>query len=203
MIRVTVLSPNPALRIGLREMLSTDPEVSVTGEGGSLDEVDLEGSQILIITSISAVPFINAIDGFPAVLLLTENADDAKVLVHSRISTWGFLSTEATLEEIIQAVRALAEGLIVGTPGLMRGVLHPAEKYELTGDGSLPDPLTTREIEVLEQIAQGLANKQIAVALGISEHTVKFHLSSLYTKLNVSSRTEAVKVGFGLGLISL
>jgi len=73
----------------------------------------------------------------------------------------------------------------------------------LTSGENLPDPLTARENEVLQMIALGLANKQIAARLYISEHTVKFHLSSLYAKLNVSSRTEAVRAGLGLGLISL
>jgi DNA-binding CsgD family transcriptional regulator len=67
----------------------------------------------------------------------------------------------------------------------------------------LVEPLTPREMEVIQLMAQGLANKQIALALGISEHTVKFHLSSLYAKLGISSRTEAVKRGIELGLISL
>lgn len=71
------------------------------------------------------------------------------------------------------------------------------------GEESLIEPLTAREMEVLQRMAAGLANKQIALALNISEHTVKFHLSSLYAKLGVSSRTEAVRRGLELGLISL
>jgi DNA-binding CsgD family transcriptional regulator len=74
---------------------------------------------------------------------------------------------------------------------------------EFSGEESLIESLTAREKEVLQLMAEGLANKQIAMRLSISEHTVKFHLSSLYSKLGVSSRTEAVKRGLGLGLISL
>ncbi len=74
---------------------------------------------------------------------------------------------------------------------------------EGVGEESLPVPLTAREKEVLQQMAGGLANKQIALTLGISEHTVKFHLSALYAKLGAASRTEAVKRGIELGLISL
>ena len=76
-------------------------------------------------------------------------------------------------------------------------------RRESSSDESLVEPLTAREMEVIQLMAQGLANKQIALALGISEHTVKFHLSSLYAKLNSTSRTEAVKRGIELGLISL
>ncbi|NOH04802.1 MAG: response regulator transcription factor [Chloroflexi bacterium] len=74
---------------------------------------------------------------------------------------------------------------------------------EALGEESLAEPLTSREKEVLQHMAEGLANKQIALLLGISEHTVKFHLSSLYAKLGAASRTEAVKRGIELGLISL
>jgi DNA-binding NarL/FixJ family response regulator len=67
----------------------------------------------------------------------------------------------------------------------------------------LVEDLTTRELEVLELLAEGMANKQIAYELEISEHTVKFHVSSIYTKLGVTNRTEAVMVGARLGLIVL
>jgi DNA-binding NarL/FixJ family response regulator len=67
----------------------------------------------------------------------------------------------------------------------------------------LADPLTEREAEVLQRVAQGLANKQIAAALTISEHTVKFHVSAIYTKLGATSRTEAVRLGVRKGLIIL
>ena len=68
---------------------------------------------------------------------------------------------------------------------------------------TLIDTLTERESEVLELLAQGLANKQIALELGISEHTIKFHVSSIYTKLGVTNRIEAIRLGARLGLIVL
>jgi DNA-binding NarL/FixJ family response regulator len=76
-------------------------------------------------------------------------------------------------------------------------------RRESSNGDPLVEQLTAREMEVIQLMAQGLANKQIALKLGISEHTVKFHLSSLYVKLGISSRTEAVKRGIELGLISL
>ena len=101
------------------------------------------------------------------------------------------------------AVRAVGEGLWVGAPGLVQGLMRSRGRNEASEEESPIESLTAREREVLQWMAEGLANKQIALKLGISEHTVKFHLSSLYAKLNVSSRTEAVKRGLGLGLISL
>ena len=97
----------------------------------------------------------------------------------------------------------MGEGLWVGAAGLVSGLMRDEGRVRLIDGESLAEPLTAREKEVLQLMAEGMANKQIALSLGISEHTVKFHLSSLYAKMNVSSRTEAIKAGLGLGLISI
>ncbi len=100
-------------------------------------------------------------------------------------------------------MRAVGEGLWVGAPGLVQGLMRSKRRGDGAGEEIPVESLSAREKEVLQLMAEGLANKQIALRLAISEHTVKFHLSSLYAKLNVSGRTEAVKRGLGLGLISL
>ena len=106
----------------------------------------------------------------------------------------GVIPMEVSTEELCAAVRAVAAGLIVGARELL---LRP-EDVNLA-----PSPLTGREVEILGMLSRGLANKQIAVQLGISEHTVKFHVSSIYTKLNVANRTEAVHQGLRNGWIAL
>jgi DNA-binding NarL/FixJ family response regulator len=75
--------------------------------------------------------------------------------------------------------------------------------FESESEPIVRGPLTERELEVLGLLARGLANKQIALELAISEHTVKFHVSSIYTKLNVTNRTEAVRAGLRGGWIAL
>jgi DNA-binding NarL/FixJ family response regulator len=107
---------------------------------------------------------------------------------------WGILPTDASPEELTAAVHALSQGLIVGTPTLL---------FETENDIVERGPLTERESEVIDLLAKGLANKQIALSLGISEHTVKFHVSSIYTKLNVTNRTEAVREGLRGGWVAL
>jgi len=203
LIRVTVVSPNPALRIGLRELLADVPEIQVVGEAADLDELELldEETEVLLLASVSDLPEMEE-DG-PAILLLTDDPEDVQVLVRRNARAWGVLSQNAGGEELAATIRALGEGLWVGTPTLVRGVMRKSKRVELVSGEELPEPLTARETEVLQMIAQGLANKQVALALAISEHTVKFHLSSLYAKLNVSSRTEAIRAGLSLGLISL
>ena len=107
---------------------------------------------------------------------------------------WGILPADASADELCAAVHALSNGLIVGTSELL---------FESEHEPLQRGPLTERESEVLGLLSTGLANKQIAAALGISEHTVKFHVSSIYTKLNVTSRTEAVREGLRSGWIVL
>ncbi len=91
-------------------------------------------------------------------------------------------------------MHALSQGLVVGTPALL---------FESENEPISQGPLTERESEVLGLLSRGLANKQIAATLGISEHTVKFHVSSIYTKLNVTNRTEAMREGLRGGWIVL
>ena len=203
MIRVTVVSPNPALRIGLRELLKNAPEISIVGEAAGYDELDvlMEETDVLLLTSVTDLPETG--ENSPAILLLTDRLEDAQMLADIPSVIWGLLPMSASGEELEVALNALGEGLWVGAPALLRGVMREPNRIELTNNDELLEPLTARETEVLQLIARGLANKQVALKLNISEHTVKFHLSSLYAKLNVSSRTEAIRVGLGLGLISL
>lgn len=203
MIRVTIVSPNPALRIGLRELLGGHSDIKVVGEATELDDINGKETEVLLLTSASS-PRITQMDfDSKAVLLLTDDEEDARVLLNSSAKAWGVLSLNATEDELAAAIRALAEGLWVGAAGLVSGLMRDEGRVRRLDGESLAEPLTAREKEVLQLMAEGKANKQIALALGISEHTVKFHLSSLYAKLNVSGRTEAVRKGLGLGLISI
>jgi len=203
LIRVTILSPNHALRVGLREMLSNQSGIKMLGEVVDLEDVNLKETEVLILASVSSAQLNEIqVDAF-GLLLLTDDQDQARQLLDSNMRAWGVISASATSDELVAAIRAVGEGLWVGAPGLMRGLMRSLRRADDLGEESLVEALTAREKEVLQWMAEGLANKQIAMKLGISEHTVKFHLSSLYAKLNVSSRTEAVKRGLGLGLISL
>ena len=119
------------------------------------------------------------------------------------VRSWGVLSLEASAEELLAAIGALHEGLIAGAPELIRPRLFQLPDAERLAEEPLLEPLTERENEVLQLLAQGLANKQIALKLGISEHTAKFHISSIYAKLGATNRTEAVRIGLLQGLVLL
>lgn len=202
MPRVLLIAPVPAMRLGLRALL-TDSEVEIIGEANRLDSPDIHDAQadVLIYASASAsLPDLEAdsVKG-AAFLLLTDDPLNVQALTRSQL-TWGALPIESSREELLAAVHALSEGLIVGAAPLLNSIFNPRPIPQTDSDNP---PLSDREIEVLDLLAQGMANKQIAAALGISEHTVKFHVSSIYTKLNVTNRAEVVRQGVRRGLIAI
>lgn len=114
-------------------------------------------------------------------------------------SVQGLMVRDVAADALVSGLRAMVAGLLVFSPEFEPHSLQD----ESTFAEELIEPLTPREIEILQLIAEGLANKAIARQLGISDHTVKFHTTSLYGKLGVSSRTEAVVRATRLGLILL
>jgi DNA-binding NarL/FixJ family response regulator len=201
LIRVTIVSPNHALRVGLREMLGSHSNIRVTGEAVRLADVNERETEVAVLASVSLSRRFEEKDF--GILFLTDDIESLRPMLTSGMRAWGVLSAEAGSDELAAGIAAVAEGLWVGAPGLVEGLMRLPKGGDGLGEESLTAPLTAREKEVLQHMAAGLANKQIALALGISEHTVKFHLSALYAKLGAASRTEAVKRGIELGLISL
>jgi DNA-binding NarL/FixJ family response regulator len=205
-IRVALLVPSIALRIGLRHILENQPDLRVVDEladPAQMGSVD-QAADVLVASS-SDTEALRALleQSLPAMLLLTSDPDEVLSVAQSSLPVWGVLPEEASEEEILAAIHALGEGLIVGSPSLLTGLRAYSQPVSLESLEPLKEPLTNRELEILQFIAQGLANKQIALQLEISEHTVKFHLSSIYAKLGATNRTEAVNIGIRRGLISL
>ncbi len=199
MIRVTLIAPSPALRAGLRALLLSDDQIKIVDEqnGWSDSLREQNEAEVVITSSASFVSFSDILADAPEsamILLLSDEPLNIRAWTRASRQAWGILPLDSSAEELIAAVHALSEGLIVGAPALM----FPSEE-----ETSARGPLTDREAEVLALLAKGLANKQIAAALGISEHTVKFHVSSIYSKLNVTNRTEAVREGLRSGWIAL
>jgi DNA-binding NarL/FixJ family response regulator len=198
LIRVFLVAPSPALRAGLRSMLASDRDLQVVGERSRWAEVDeIESEADVVITTSASLSSVALEDEYRMpdipVLYLRDEPLSISASVNSA-TAWGVLPQETSASELCAAVRALAQGLVVGTPQLL------FSSDEASADRG---PLTEREAEVLEWLAKGLANKQIAAELGISEHTVKFHISSIYTKLNATNRTQAVREGLRKGWILL
>lgn len=212
--RVLIASASAVVRAGLEAIVNSDPNLEVAGTSTSvisiaqhaevsepevilLDVERLEQAEMPRLVSMSRE------QGAPAVVLLLEQTDEAGIADALRAGVKGVLPRGAQPQEIVAAVKATAAGLMtfhVDNAESLLPVLAPAG----SSTPSLQiEALTAREIEVLGMLAEGAGNKMVARRLGISEHTVKFHVGSILGKLNASSRTEAVTIGVRQGLIML
>jgi DNA-binding NarL/FixJ family response regulator len=175
-IRVWIDSSSPVTRAGL---------AAVLGAGGGIELVSEEGHAEVVLTD----SFDPEESHNQAVVALSDSPAQAL-----RAGALAALPRDAAPEQIAAAIQAAAAGLAAALPDDLQRALPAAA-------GPLSEPLTPREVQVLRMVADGLGNKQIAWQLGISEHTVKFHVTSIMAKLNVSSRTEAVAAGIRHGLV--
>ena len=210
MIRVLIGARSEVVRAGLASLLTADPMFQVVGTF-SIDDAltrveDLQPEIVLLdLDSPSDESLSAAIQSGGAlvnssVMILTEDPESLAVDVLGS-SLRAILPRYATPEEIIAAIQAAATGLVALHPDVFDSMLsriRPGQQSELDPSGQI---LTPREIEVLRMIAEGLGNKEIASKLSISDHTVKFHISSIFAKLGASNRAEAVTLGIRHGLI--
>ncbi|MDX1436137.1 MAG: response regulator transcription factor [Anaerolineales bacterium] len=208
-IRTVVIASTLAMRAGLRALLESDPAIEVVAEAADLSDPAALIGDIDVLAAAGAPSLSDVVaerlasqDNLVALVVMTDEPESAGYLPGLTLRAWGLLPLDASAEELIAAVRATHEGLVACPPALLQNML-PDPLPPDGEDGDELDELTEREVEVLILLAQGLANKQIAGELGISEHTVKFHVSSIYGKLGANNRAEAVRIGARSGLIPL
>lgn len=206
MTNVFVVAAVPALRAGLRAMLEDD-DVRLTGEASSLTGFELSAAtDVLVLMTdrwLEELDQVPADHARPAAVLLWHDASPLAALRAAPLRGWALLPSESGGEQLRAAVLAAAQGLIVVAPALQEALTASAPTVHISSGEVLEEPLTARERQVLELLGQGLSNKLIARQLTISEHTVKFHVSSTYAKLGAANRTEAVSQAARRGLITL
>jgi DNA-binding NarL/FixJ family response regulator len=202
-IRVIVVARSLPLRTGLRAILDDDEHpVQVIGEGASTQAVDAliwDAVDVLLLDGDSLpedAPNALPSERLPGTVMLGGTRSQRATLLAFGTPV-GLLSSDASSEQIHAAIAAVAAGLTVVEPNDATTLL-PRD----AGDLGEPE-LTAREREVLTLVAAGLPNKGIAARLGISEHTVKFHLASVLSKLGAASRAEAVARAARRGWIAL
>jgi two-component system, NarL family, response regulator YdfI len=201
-IRVLVGARSSVVRAGLESLVRSIPSLEFAGtiDVSRLAPSDLSGDVLLIEAGDSFGHEWPALADLPIpVVALMDFADSAAVSAALRSGIRGAISRDATAEEIEGAVFGVNAGLVVTTPGSLAELLPDAPPFA----EELAEPLSDRELEVLELLTEGLSNKLIAHRLGISEHTVKTHVASIFAKLGASSRTEAVSRAIRRGLIML
>ncbi len=211
MIAVAVLASSPtararlealvAARAGLR-LASPPRPVAVTGD--HVASVRGEADVLLIDAGTQpAEAVLRALPQAPRLprVVLADDPGHAAFIRLLRVGVRAILPRDASAEEITAAVEAVAAGLIVLHPSAppFSVIRAKGARRDLRETGT--DPLTPRELEILAMMAEGMGNRAIAQHLGISTHTVKFHIAAILDKLNARSRTEAVTSGMRLGLL--
>ena len=212
MIRVFIVAASPLARAGLENLLAAR-DVEVVASNGTIDalaEMLADAAPDVVLIDSSGEPFEPMLESILAsglasdvsVVILGDGMTPAASADALRAGIRAALPGDISPEQLVAALEAVASGLLV---------LHPSHASEGLPAGSAPsraldelaESLTRRELEVLQMLAAGLSNKEIAARLNISDHTVKFHVASILGKLGAASRTEAVSLGIRRGLVLL
>ncbi len=200
-IRVLVAARDNLTRAGLAAMIAPEPELLLCGQSGNDNlpaDIELYEPDIVVL-DISQDPEIPAgihDSNIPVIAIVSDDAGAALAWAN-RIK--GILTRDVKSTRLVVAIKAVTEGLMA-VDARFADILGSSEN---TFPPMLAETLTEREVQVLQLVAEGLTNKLIAAILGISEHTVKFHVNSILSKTGAQSRTQAVTLATRLGLIKL
>lgn len=206
--RVLIVDDQLLFRAGLAGLLETDGRVEVVGQaadGGEALHLVEEVSPDVVLMDLK----MGAMDGVEATRLITARHPEVKVVIVSgfgadshvidalRAGAAGFLLKDSRIDSIISSILTVAGGESVMTQTIARRVLQMLA----VDSKQFYDGLTDREVEILRLLAQGLANKQIAYRLRVSDKTIRNHISNVYRKLGIADRTQAVLYAVRRGLI--
>lgn len=211
-LRVVVVASSPLARAGLAALLADQPGIEVVGQIAAdaelPDALDVYHPDVLIWDMgwepLQHIERLSELRGLPVLALLADEraaTDVIPPLLGAGVR--GLLLQDASIDMLTSALASLAQGLLVVHAGVAEAALPRALNPVPADQTGIVESLTPREAEVLKLIAEGLPNKTIAAQLNISEHTVKFHVNAILTKLGAQSRTEAVVRATRLGLIAL
>lgn len=205
MTRVFLIAAPGRAQEKLEELLDS-AETAIIGRAGQIEAVDdeLADEADVLVVDAAAAPMEDILDSLQQARLLRSTkvvfvgdpASSASVNQAIRAGVRGILPQRLEPEQLSAALEAIARGLVVIHPNELQRA-QPATEDLVES----VEPLTAREGDVLQMLSQGLGNKEIAARLNISEHTVKFHIASIFGKLGASTRTEAVSIAMRRGLI--
>src|ERR1700722_11621827 len=206
-IRVAVVASSAVRRAGLESIVRSHAEFHLAGSFGAVASlVSFARSaelDVLVIDSDSIRDLLQEPTSGAAIVLLTELGDARSISRLLRSGVRAILSRESEPDDVLSAIYAAYDGLVLLSATTAETLAAVYGDQSLESEDELSEEITSRETDVLRMLAEGLVNKDIAARLGISEHTVKFHISSILDKLGASTRTEAVTLGIRRGLIPI
>ncbi len=212
---ILLVDDHPLLRQALRDLLQKEGDFEVIGEASDGEEAVKLSTQLLpdVVVMDISLPNLSGIEATllikancvnTKVLVLTIHDDDHNILEALKAGASAYLLKSVFSDEIVQAIRTVAAGDMVLSPSIGQRLVKHAARYPLKPVWlEAGDKLSTRELEVLRLTAHGMSNKDIASTLDINLRTVKGHLTDIFSKLGVGSRTEAVMIGLRAGFLSL
>jgi DNA-binding NarL/FixJ family response regulator len=210
-LRVLIADDQPLMRAGFKAVLEATGEMEVVGEAGDGVEAisaarTLKPDVVLMDVRMPNLDGIEAIKQLPnhRVLVLTTFGLDEYIVEALRAGASGFITKDVPADELVRAVRVVAAGDALLTPAITRQLLDRVARRLPAPVGSAPeelDQLTDREREVLELLAQGMSNGEIAEALVVGDATVKTHVSNVLMKLGLRDRVQAVVLAYEIGLV--
>jgi DNA-binding NarL/FixJ family response regulator len=215
-IRVVVVDDQPIVRAGFQTILDAQPDIDVVGEAAdgveSVATVERLRPDVVVmdirmpeLDGIAATRRITALDASPPtrVLVLTTFDVDDYVYEALRAGASGYLLKDATRDELVNAVRTVADGDALLAPSVTRRLVEEFVRRPepASRDVAELDVLTPRERDVLEQLARGRSNAEIAQHLFVGEATVKSHVAHVLTKLQLRDRIQAVILAYELGIV--
>lgn len=201
-IRLLLVAASAVRRAGLEALLKTSPSVKLVGSLHNPHAVEQYAAQLqpdVILLDLDNETPTRPSTSLAVIALIDEPSADwvARAL---RSGVKAILPRDSSIDEILAAIQAAHAGLVLLDPDVTQNLASRIPAPTVTAGF---DELTPREIEVLRMLAEGLGNREMAARLGISDHTVKFHISSILDKFGAATRTEAVTMGIRMGIILL
>ncbi|MFG2502304.1 LuxR C-terminal-related transcriptional regulator [Streptomyces sp. NPDC048441] len=197
-VRIIVCAAHPYTRLGIRRALEQDPEFSVVGEAADAGELlsvaESCEPDVVVLEGQLQISHVQELDGAAALVIVADMDTATHWMRSTQVNVHALVHCDDPEEELVEAVHRATDGTCYVSPGLSGALLKMTRAVLPRHLAAVPThaPLTSRESEVLQLVRWGMANKEIARRLGLSEKTIKFHVSNVLAKAHVASRAQLI-----------